>query len=503
MDARDREVLIVSCIGLNVQMGILKDKLGVDLAIFGQKHTWQAFFVSVILFTTIAYVGLTIFGLSSSMFGVSDDVSKATDFEIETANRTGIEDNITNDTGWFRLSDHIGKVVIIDFMAHDCSNCHHVQSHVEEKMDDWNNLNSKYPLVIVGVGSWYSEGLDYLNSSDSEYTVPKYAVGLGGTESAIINETANERGDIRTSYNILSIPVIYVIDHEGYMVARESTGTPLDGWESFDSAVESALAGDAENLRFGLKEEDSSMAGVFFLGLMLSILVYFSPCAFPVLPGYISYYLSLGTREKELIEEGKLKGKMPSSFEIGILAGIGMWTFFLFIGILAAMMGEAFAQSGLIHHIALGVAILLLVLGFYMLVGGTAHLMGGIQKLIDKWSTTEDDEVFTPRRNMYLYGIGYAAASIDCTAAAVIPFVLYLSTLGTNSVTVGLGSLMLGLLVLMVLVTIMVGWGRQVMINFLKQATGMIKMVGSWMMMFAGAGLIIYITQPDLVGSLF
>ena len=103
---------------------------------------------------------------------------------------------------------------------------------------------------------------------------------------------------------------------------------------------------------------------------------------------------------------------------------------------------------------------------------------------------------------MYLYGIGYAAASIDCTAAAVIPFVLYLSTIGTNSVGVGLGALMLGLLILMVVVTIMVGWGRHAMVNFLKQATGMIKMVGSWMMMFAGAGLIIYITQPEMIAGL-
>ena len=100
---------------------------------------------------------------------------------------------------------------------------------------------------------------------------------------------------------------------------------------------------------------------------------------------------------------------------------------------------------------------------------------------------------------MYLYGIGYAAASIDCTAAAVIPFVIYLSTIGGNAVPVGLGSLMLRLLILMMVVTIMVSIGSQVMVNFLKRATGMIKMIGSWMMMFAGIGLIIFLTRPDLL----
>ena len=44
---------------------------------------------------------------------------------------------------------------------------------------------------------------------------------------------------------------------------------------------------------------------------------------------------------------------------------------------------------------------------------------------------------------------------------------------------------------------------RQVMINFLRRMTGMIKMVGSWMMIMAGIGLTIYLTQPELVSGLF
>ena len=62
---------------------------------------------------------------------------------------------------------------------------------------------------------------------------------------------------------------------------------------------------------------------------------------------------------------------------------------------------------------------------------------------------------------------------------------------------------MVGLLVLMVAVTVLVGMGRQVMINFLRRATGMIKMVGSWMMIMAGIGLTIYLTSPQTVNVLF
>jgi len=55
----------------------------------------------------------------------------------------------------------------------------------------------------------------------------------------------------------------------------------------------------------------------------------------------------------------------------------------------------------------------------------------------------------------------------------------------------------------MILVTVLVGLGRQVMINFLRRMTGMIKLVGSWMMIMAGIGLTIYLTQPEVVSAVF
>ena len=404
--------------------------------------------------------------------------------------------------------------MILDFMAHDCTSCHAVQAHVEAEMDGWMSLADRHgrELLIIGVGSWYYESLAYLNTSSppddaNPYTVPRYAVGLGN-ETAAVLEDGSLIDPVRyfTTGGTGQIPVILVIDGEGYPIARESSGIPTDEWEAFDGAVETALTGDVaaiEDLRIGLRSASSSLWGIVVLGLMLSVLVYFSPCAFPVLPGFISYYLSLGAREEELLESGVISRPMPNALVIGGLSGLGMWTFFLLIGAVAAVMGEAFAASGIIHLIALGIALLLIVLGTLMLLGVTSHLMGWVQTLVDRWSTDESDDVFTPRRNMYLYGIGYAAASIDCTAAAVLPFVIYLSTLDGPAIPFGLGALMLGLLVLMIMVTVIVSMGRQSMVGFLRRATGTIKLVGSWMMIFAGIGLSIFLTRPDLVNLVF
>jgi len=144
----------------------------------------------------------------------------------------------------------------------------------------------------------------------------------------------------------------------------------------------------------------------------------------------------------------------------------------------------------------------LLVLGGLMLLGWTSHLLAFVQRWLDKYQTRETDDVFTPRRNMYLWGIGYSAASVDCTAAAVFPFVAWLTVVGSGAFISGLGGLILSVTLLMILVTGLVGMGRQAMIGFLRRSTGIVKATGAWMMMFAGIGLLVYLTQPETVVSL-
>ncbi len=486
-------------------MGLLDQA---DWGVFKRKDTWQAFVIAVVMFGTISFAALSMFDSMDELFQSDAEPAPIPDIVFESLNRD-VEAGVVNETGWFNLSDHRGSVIILDLMARDCTLCHKVQQHIEEEMEGWHRMAnaSGTDLKIFAYGAWYYESVEDLNESKGEYTVPLYPTGIGSTEAAIFEDgSSTDPVRLFTTGGTGQIPVVLIIDEEGYIIATQATGTPADKWAKFDGVLETALTEDVSetyDLRIGWEEPETSYTAVFALGLILSILVYFSPCAFPVLPGFISYYLSLGAREDELIEQGKLKTRMPSSFNIGVLSGLGMWTFFGLIGILAFLMGEAFASSGIIHYIAIFIAILLIVLGSMMLLGITSHVMGFVQTWVDKYSTTEADETFTPRRNMYLYGIGYAAASIDCTAAAVLPFVIFMSTLGTTAIGFGIAGLMVGLLILMIAVTMLVGMGRQVMINFLRRATGHIKMIGSWMMIMAGVGLTLYLTNAEVVNALF
>ena len=74
------------------------------------------------------------------------------------------------------------------------------------------------------------------------------------------------------------IPVVMVIDEEGYIIERQITGSPVDKWSSFDSVVELALTTpvtETEDLRIAWEEPSTSYLAVFALGMILSILVYF------------------------------------------------------------------------------------------------------------------------------------------------------------------------------------------------------------------------------------
>ena len=193
---------------------------------------------------------------------------------------------------------------------------------------------------------------------------------------------------------------------------------------------------------------------------------------------------------------------MPGSFEIGGFAALGQLTFFVSVGIVIFGLSEIVNLSGTLHTIAIGIACLLVVLGSLMLLGWTSEMMSFVQRWLDRYQTVESDEVFTPRRNMFLWGIGYSAASVDCTAAAVFPFVAWLAVVGEGAFVAGLGGLILSVTLLMVMVTVLVGMGRQAMISFLRRSTGVVKATGSWMMIFAGLGLLVYLTQTEAVSGI-
>ena len=153
--------------------------VNIDLSVLRERTTWSAAILSAVLFSGISLVGLSAFDLAGDQIGSGGDVRPIPRLVYESLERDGIETEVMNEDGLIDTSRLEGKIMIIDMMAHDCSSCHAVQYHLEEKMQYWDSLVGERELVILGYGSWYDESIEYLNQSDGEYTVPQYPTGLG------------------------------------------------------------------------------------------------------------------------------------------------------------------------------------------------------------------------------------------------------------------------------------------------------------------------------------
>ena len=227
-------------------MGLLEQA---DFGVFKEKTTWQAFVIALIMFGTISFAALSMFDSMDELFQSDAEPAPIPNIVFESLNRSGIEAGLVNETGWFNLNEHRGSIIILDMLAHDCSNCHAVQAHIEDKMDEWHEManSSGKTLKIFGYGSYYYESLDYLNESSGAYTVPLYPTGIGSAEAAILEDgTTTDPVRLFTTGGTGQIPVVMILDEEGYIIETQATGTPADKWRGFEGVLETALTEDME-----------------------------------------------------------------------------------------------------------------------------------------------------------------------------------------------------------------------------------------------------------------
>ena len=213
-------------------MGLLQQA---DWDVFKRSETWKAFGVAVIMFGTIAFAGLTLFDSIDDIFESDADPAPIPDIVFDSLNRTDVESVIADENGLISTSSLRGDVIIFDMMAHDCSNCHFVQEHIEENMDAWEALaeENDVELHILGYGSWYDESVSYLNESGGEYTVPLYPTGFGSEQAATL-EDGSTADPVRlfTTAGTGQIPVVMVIDVEGYICLLYTSPSPRDKRQS-------------------------------------------------------------------------------------------------------------------------------------------------------------------------------------------------------------------------------------------------------------------------------
>jgi cytochrome c-type biogenesis protein len=338
----------------------------------------------------------------------SGKVEKATNFTL-----TDIEGNT------FNLTDFKGQVVLLDMMSIPCESCKIVEKDLKDIYPEY-----KDDVVFISI--------DIL-SDDSDEELQAYK------QSHEIDWTiARDTDEVILKYNSQAIPKLVIIDKDGY-ATYENQG--LIDKNSIRSELDSAISGEASAISI-------TEASIFGLAIFAGIASFFSPCAFPMLPGYIAYYL------KKDVEAG---GQIPMKKAAisGTISAAGIIIVYLIIGVLMVVAGSSIAEYTAIFTLVVGIILIALgilmftPLQYWKIVRPFQNIFTGLKGIGKKKSVGSEDGVASVQApteaqpgfysGLFLYGLGYGAAAAGCTAPLFIAVVL---------AAMAIGSLLLGIFIL-------------------------------------------------------
>lgn len=382
----------------------------------------------------------------------------------------------------FSLSSYRGSdVVMIEFTSLSCSECQIVEKEMDTLYTGYNSTGTSNVAVL------------------SVYTNPT----LGDTVPAL--QSYHNRNNITwvmaqdtnslavsTAYGVGAIPDVFVIDKQGHAVYN------VVGPQSTDqlrTTINSALKGTAPAIAI-------VTVSVFALAAIAGVTTFFSPCAFPMFPGYMSLFLGLnagGAAAATAPGGGTYKGAARRAVLAGSATAFGMIVVFLVVGV--ALILAASAITGYIPDLLVVVGAVLIGLGALLLTNLQYwKIVSPFQALWRRvrGASSEPAAIAAPvpgerlHLKLFGYGMGYAAAAAGCVAPVIFSAIIAGLALGLvgGIVTVLIYSVTAA--VLMIVVTVLLAVASRRFVNQLKAATPIIKKVSAVVLIAVGTYLIYY-----------
>jgi len=363
------------------------------------------------------------------------------------------------------LEMYRGSVVVLDMMATWCPTCN-------QEIPELKDFKGKHPEVVV-----ISIDVDKTESAGKL----KDHMRSKGANWIYCMDTDN----ILQKYKASEIPKIVVIDPSGYVTFIRA-GLVSSG--ELSQEAQKARSGSAPILSLG------GETGFAVLAFLAGISAFFSPCAFPLLPGYMTYYLG-----RESKEAANRKAAIRKALIGGVAAAAGVLIIYALMGLLVAGAGEAVKSYA--GYLAPVVAAIILVMGLIMLTDYvlpvyriTALLNPLVERARKGMSRlASGKEGAEPGQYVGLlgYGAGYGAASLGCHAPIFIAVVMAgLVAGGVGSALLAFVMYAVGMGLFLVLVTVMVGMAKTALVKRMQQWMPLIKKVSGLVLMIVGAVLI-------------
>lgn len=233
------------------------------------------------------------------------------------------------------------------------------------------------------------------------------------------------------------------------------------------------------------------------LAIIAGIASFFSPCAFPLLPGYLAFYTTARG-------DGVQDSYRISAIGLGLAAAAGVVTFVLIlgviIGVLGAGAGQALSISGsepsyIVLWFRGGVGIILVMLGLAQWFN--VNLKPGLADKLAWWTRPNRDGKGAAAP-LYFYGLGYTAAGMGCTGPILAGLTVFaLSTRGFNAALTAFVIFAVTMVGLMLLVSGLVATSQETLIRRLKASAPRIKQVTSILLVLVGLSNIFTVLNTD------
>jgi cytochrome c-type biogenesis protein len=382
----------------------------------------------------------------------------------------------------FALSSYRNtSAVLIEFTALSCSECQIVEQSLHSLYASYNATGAS-PVKIISI---------YIEPQFGD-TIP--ALQAYHAKNNITWTMAQDTPSLAVSsaYGVQDIPNVVIIDKQGRLVYDVSG---VQDPNTLHTTVAAAIAQTAAPISL-------VTVSVFALAAVAGVSTFFSPCAFPMFPGYMGLFLGLNVKSTETASpEGKTYGKAARRAAFaGSVTALGMIVVFLTVGV--ALILAASVVGGSLPYLLVFVGIILVILGALLLTNLQYwRVVSVFQRLWYRLGGKRPEEAIaqptaTSGRAFYLklfsYGMGYAAAAAGCVAPVIFSAILAGLALGLLGGIVNILIFTLTAALLMVTVTVLLAMAGQRFINQLKAATPIIKKVSAVALIVVGVYLVYF-----------
>lgn len=223
-----------------------------------------------------------------------------------------------------------------------------------------------------------------------------------------------------------------------------------------------------------------STATLYLFAFGAGLIANFGLCSLAVLPAYLSFYLGLDDNNGQ-------HSPLKRSLKLGLIASLGVFAFFLFLGILFATAGAGLAAYS--NQLKLVVTVIIFLAGVSMVKGKSYNLpfLGRFKNMISQASTGTSRSV-----HLFAFGVIYGAGGLACFLPIFLPLILF-PFLGGAFVTSVISFLVfsLGQALFLTTATVLVGQGKHAFLKSMAGQSELMKKIAGWILILTAAALVI------------